>query len=159
MHRAAGHLGAVVQHGLVDARAVHALAAEGGQQGGVDVHDPPGVGRHDGGGQLPHVARQADQVHPVEQQQAEQGVGVGGLVGPRGDVGGAQAQRAGAGQGGRVGEVAHHADHLARDPALGAGLGDGRHVAAAPVPARQQDRDPCHAPPVRRAPRLLLVAA
>ncbi len=55
MHCAAGHFRAVFQHGLMDANAVHALAAEGRQQGGMDIHHTPCIGCYYSIGDFSHI--------------------------------------------------------------------------------------------------------
>ena len=46
----------------MDAKSIEALAAEGGDQGGVDVHNGVGVGLHQFFGEDDHAARQNHQV-------------------------------------------------------------------------------------------------
>src|SRR5690606_29368300 len=56
VHAGAAGLVAVGEHGGVHAVSVHAGAAVGGQQGGVDVEDTAGEGAQYGGADAPHVA-------------------------------------------------------------------------------------------------------
>ena len=61
MHRRAAELYAVFQRFLMDLEAVVAGAAEGGDQGGMDVHDGVGVGIHQFLGEDDHAAGQNNQ--------------------------------------------------------------------------------------------------
>ena len=81
MNRAAAHFGAVLEDGLVDAVAVHALAAEGGNQGGVDVGDAVlEVGRDQ---DVFEEAAHDDETDPCLPARAKDGVaeGLGGVAG------------------------------------------------------------------------------
>ena len=108
MHGAAGDFCAVVQHGLMGVEAVHPFAAEGGEEGGVDVHDPSGVSRHDGIGDFAHVAGEADQVSLRGAERGKKGFGVSVFPGLRLDRPGDQAHLRRFGKGGRVGLIPDH---------------------------------------------------
>ena len=82
MHGAAGDLCAVIQHRLVDMMPVHPLTAEGGQQGGVDVHHPAHMGGQNGVGDLTHVAGEAHQAGIGGAEGREESAGVGIFVLP-----------------------------------------------------------------------------
>ena len=58
MHSRAGELDAVGQRRFMDMQPIEALAAEGGDQGWVDIHDGVGVGLHQLFGEDDHAARQ-----------------------------------------------------------------------------------------------------
>ena len=105
MYGAAGDFRAVVQHGLMGVEAVHPFAAKGGEEGGVDVHDPSGVSRHDGIGDFAHVASEADQVGPCFAERGKKGFGIGVFPGLRLDRPGDQAHLRRFGKGGRVGLI------------------------------------------------------
>lgn len=76
---AAGDLAAVVEDGLVDVVAVHALAAEAGEEGGVDVEDFALVVGWDD--QEAEEAGEADEVGVGVAGGVEDGVGEGVFVG------------------------------------------------------------------------------
>ena len=60
--RDAAHLAASVDHGLVDPPTVHAMTAEGWQEGGVDVDHPAPERAHDRGRNQPKVSGKHDQL-------------------------------------------------------------------------------------------------
>ena len=61
----AGDLDTLLKGGLVDLQAIHALAAEGGDQGGMDIQDPAGPLAGEVLAEDAHEARQDDELHPV----------------------------------------------------------------------------------------------
>lgn len=81
MHGRAGELDAVGQRRFMDAKSIEALAAEGGDQSGVDVHNGVGVGLHQLFGEDDHAACQNHQcgvqrLHFFHQRQGHGAVGV-----------------------------------------------------------------------------------
>ena len=81
MHRSAGELDPRRQGRLVDLQAVKAGAAEGRDQGRMDVEDLIGVGFGDPFVQNHHKARQDDQVGLFLVQRVQDGLGVAFPVG------------------------------------------------------------------------------